>query len=137
MKKFKLLSLLAILILVSSFVTLNLVNADVDNKDVTITPEYIVYCEDNANGSGKHYDNYSSITKAKINGEIYNAAQWECVSGCGSIVITVPDYGNVYFYSSDATFKSSTGFPFLPGSYQYYDVNILRSGSPVDWQLGW
>lgn len=140
MKRLKIFSVLALLLLVSSLMSVNLVNADVNqdkhnHDNDTISPMYVVYCPDNANGAGKHKDTSSSLTKAKINGSIYNAAEWNC--SCGAAVMTVPDYGNVYFYSSDATMQASAGFPYLPGSYQYYQVNTLRSGSPIDWQTGW
>lgn len=124
----------SIFVLVALFILPNLTFADFSGGMHTnyISPNYPIYCPHNASGDGRH-QSPSSFTKAKINGTTYNAHEWECT--CGAKVITVWDLGTYYFYPNDAVWTHTPGFPYVPGSYQYWDVKTLHSGDPIDWKF--
>ena len=134
MKGYRKMLFFTLVVFVTLFTLTNLTLADLFCRmDINhVSPNYPVYCPNNASGDGRH-QGFSSLTKAKINGTTYNAHEWDCV--CGSVIITVWDLGNYYFYPDDATWTHTPGFPYIPGSYQYWDVKKLRSGNPIDWKF--
>lgn len=131
MKKILIFSLLALLVLASSFTNPSIVNADVDEKDI-IQPQYVPYCPRNADGLGRHYDNGSTTVKAKIDGLTVNVRQFDCI--CGATVFE-SDYKYCHFYPQDATWTSTPGFPYTPGSIQYWDVHVTHPGDPIEWNI--
>jgi hypothetical protein len=128
-----------VLSLVLILVTANFVYAEgnTDNSEEgIITPQYVMYCPENADGMGRHWDIDSQAVKVKFDGvgETYISALWQCRE-CGERIVNVDALGHVYFDpESDAT-QVTVGLP--PIQWWYYDVERYDEGPRDDWKFGW
>lgn len=117
--------ILVLTVLLTSLFSLIIVSAQ-DNSDLTISPNYVVYCPNNASGDGRHYDSSSIRRDVVINGVHYNCRFWEC--SCGATVCTVPDYGNYYFEHTQANYVFK--LTWWGGWQQYYEEPTVIYGYP-------
>lgn len=133
MKKKNLVLILVLTVLLTSLFALSIVSAQ-DNSDVTISPNYVIYCPYDASGDGRHLDMSSERRVLSINGEPYNCRYWKCT--CGTTLCTLDAYGAYYFNPATANYV----FKLTPwGGYeQYYDEpTLIHAGpdDPVDWLI--
>jgi hypothetical protein len=80
-----------------------------------------------------HEYNTRSGVKVLINGQYINGTLYTC--SCGSEVICTDV--NKYCYPSSCTIDHSFGYPYLPGTFQWYVPSALYPGTPSNWTGIW
>jgi hypothetical protein len=132
----KRLSLALSLVLLLVLVTANFVyadgNADISNGG-TKNPQYVIYCPEDADGYGRHWDTLPEEVTARLDGENYKAFVWQCMA-CGERICEVADLGYYYFHPERDATVVTVGYP--PVQYWYYDVHFYTHGVREDWKFG-